>query len=39
MKAYNRMIETFELESDNSAEAQQKGWQSILDNFKKYTEA
>jgi uncharacterized protein YndB with AHSA1/START domain len=32
------IIETFEAESQNSIELQQKGWQAILDNFKKYTE-
>ena len=31
--------ESFEAESMNSRELQQSGWQSILDNFKKYTEA
>jgi uncharacterized protein YndB with AHSA1/START domain len=29
---------TFEPETENPRELQQKGWQSILDNFKKYTE-
>ena len=33
------IIETFEAESVNSYEMQHRGWQSILDNFKKYTEA
>lgn len=32
------VIETFEAESENSVEMQQAGWQSILDNFKRYTE-
>ena len=32
------IIETFEMESSNSAELQEKGWQAILDNFKKFTE-
>lgn len=32
------IIETFEAESTNSIELQQKGWQAILDNFKKFTE-
>lgn len=32
------IIETFEPESTNSFELQQKGWQAILDNFKKITE-
>ncbi|MGN6195012.1 MAG: SRPBCC family protein [Ginsengibacter sp.] len=34
-----KIIETFEAESTNSFEQQQFGWQSILDNFKKYTES
>lgn len=29
---------TFDAEKVNAAELQQKGWQAILDNFKKYTE-
>jgi uncharacterized protein YndB with AHSA1/START domain len=33
-----KIIEAFEAESSNSNELQQKGWQSILDNFKKYIE-
>lgn len=32
------IIETFDMESTNSAELQEKGWQAILDNFKKFTE-
>lgn len=32
------VTETFEAESMNSIEMQKSGWQSILDNFKKYTE-
>jgi uncharacterized protein YndB with AHSA1/START domain len=32
------IIENFESEKANSIELQQKGWQAILDNFKKYTE-
>ena len=32
------VTETFEAESTNSIEMQQAGWQSILDNFKRYTE-
>ncbi len=31
--------ETFEAESTNSTELQKTGWQSILDNFKKYVES
>lgn len=30
--------EIFEAESENPVELQQKGWQAILDNFKKYVE-
>lgn len=33
-----RVIETFEMEDENSEELQRAGWQSILDNFKKYVE-
>mgnify|MGYP003394416363 CR=1 FL=1 len=33
-----RVTETFEMESENSEELQRGGWQSILNNFKKYTE-
>jgi uncharacterized protein YndB with AHSA1/START domain len=33
-----RVVETFETESTNSEELQRTGWQSILDNFKKYVE-
>jgi uncharacterized protein YndB with AHSA1/START domain len=32
------IIETFEAESTHSIEMQRGGWQSILDNFKNYTE-
>lgn len=32
------IIETFEMENVNSKEKQQSGWQTILDNFKKYVE-
>lgn len=31
--------ETFEAENQNPIEMQRGGWQAILDNFKKYTEA
>jgi len=34
-----KVVETFETESTNPIELQRQGWQSILDNFKKYTEA
>ena len=33
-----RVITEFEAESQNPIEMQKGGWQSILDNFKKYTE-
>jgi len=34
-----RIIETFVAESQNSPELQRSGWQSILDNYKKYAES
>ena len=34
-----KVTETFDPESENPAEMQRGGWQAILDNFKKYTEA
>ncbi|MCW3114617.1 MAG: polyketide cyclase [Segetibacter sp.] len=34
-----KVVETFEAEKTNSIELQKFGWQAILDNFKKYTEA
>jgi len=33
------VVETFEAEGQNPVDMQRAGWQSILDNFKKYTEA
>ena len=33
------VIVTFDAETENPAEMQKSGWQAILDNFKKYTEA
>jgi uncharacterized protein YndB with AHSA1/START domain len=33
------VTEKFDAEDENSIELQKGGWQSILDNFKKYTEA
>ncbi|WP_329806095.1 SRPBCC domain-containing protein [Flavobacterium facile] len=33
------IIEKFDPETENSEELQQTGWQMILDNFKKYSEA
>jgi uncharacterized protein YndB with AHSA1/START domain len=39
-KAGETMVkETFEPENTNSLELQRAGWQAIMDNFKKYTEA
>lgn len=34
-----KVIETFEAENENPIEMQRFGWQAILDNFKKHTEA
>ena len=34
-----KVTENFEAETENSIELQRGGWQAILDNFKKYTEA
>jgi len=34
-----KVVETFEAENENPIEMQKGGWQSILDNFRKYTEA
>lgn len=34
-----RIVTVFEAESENPVEMQKGGWQAILDNFKKYTEA
>jgi uncharacterized protein YndB with AHSA1/START domain len=34
-----KVVESFEAENTNSPEMQKGGWQAILDNFKKYTEA
>ena len=34
-----KVVETFEAEGTNPVEMQQAGWQAILENFKKYTEA
>ena len=33
-----QVVETFDLEDENTEEMQRAGWQSILDNFKKYVE-
>ncbi len=33
------VLETFETENENSIDLQRKGWQSILNNFKKYVES
>jgi uncharacterized protein YndB with AHSA1/START domain len=37
--AGTRVAETFEAEQEHSVVMQEKGWQSILDNFKKYAES
>lgn len=37
--ATTKVTETFEAETTHSEEMQRAGWQSILDNFKKYVEA
>jgi uncharacterized protein YndB with AHSA1/START domain len=34
-----QITETFEPEQENSIELQRQGWQAILDNFKRYSEA
>ena len=34
-----KVVETFETENTNPIEMQRSGWQSILNNFKKYTES
>jgi uncharacterized protein YndB with AHSA1/START domain len=34
-----KLIEAFEPENTNPIEFQEKGWQAIIDNFKKYTES
>lgn len=34
-----KIVESFDAEDTHPAEMQQQGWQAILDNFKKYTEA
>ena len=34
-----KVVETFDAENTHSLEMQQGGWQAILDNFRKYTEA
>ncbi len=34
-----KVVESFEAENTHSLEMQKGGWQAILDNFKKYTEA
>jgi len=37
--AETKLVEIFEVESTNPLEMQRNGWQSILNNFKKYVEA
>lgn len=34
-----KVIETFEIEDENSIELQRQGWQAILDNYKAHTES
>jgi hypothetical protein len=34
-----KITEVFEVENESSSDLQRFGWQSILDNFKRYTEA
>lgn len=34
-----RIEETFDAETENSAELQRQGWQAILDNFRRHVEA
>lgn len=34
-----RVVKTFDIEEENTPEAQHEGWQGILDNFKKYVES
>jgi uncharacterized protein YndB with AHSA1/START domain len=34
-----RLVVTFDAENQNPVDFQQAGWQAIMDNFKKYTEA
>ncbi len=34
-----KVVETFDPENTHPLDVQRSGWQSILDNFKKYTEA
>jgi uncharacterized protein YndB with AHSA1/START domain len=33
-----KVVETFEMENENSEELQRQGWQAILNNFKHYVE-
>jgi uncharacterized protein YndB with AHSA1/START domain len=34
-----KIIQTFEMETENTEELQRNGWQAILENFKKHTES
>lgn len=34
-----KITQTFDMENENTEELQRSGWQSILDNFKKYAES
>jgi uncharacterized protein YndB with AHSA1/START domain len=39
LKSQTEVTVTFDAENQNPVEMQRQGWQAILDNFKKYTEA
>jgi uncharacterized protein YndB with AHSA1/START domain len=39
LESKSEIVETFEAENTHSIEIQRNGWQSILDNFKKFAEA
>ena len=39
LNSNSEIVIAFDLETENSIELQQAGWQSILNNFKSYTEA
>lgn len=39
LKSALAITETFVAEGENPIEMQRQGWQSILDNFKNYTES
>ncbi len=35
----SKIVQTFEVEDENTIDMQRQGWQAILDNFKKYAES